>query len=360
MPFTTTNVGDDRMSGELAIIIPAYRKRFLAESLDSILAQVSGDCRVYVLDDNSPHGIEDVVQKALARFKQPIFYERFETNLGGTDLAKHFDRCVRKTTEPWIWVFSDDDVMNCGCVAALQEAVRECGSQYDVFYFDTVEVNAEGSITALNPVLPVRESWKQYAYFLFRGQRVVPLQAMVFSRSAYDRAGGFVNFPLAWASDQATLMALAGEKGLKRVNGASIRFRKSGENISSVDSAAMASQKLRAAMLFMQWFMRHLDEAPDTAFPLSDDVLRLMAFQWFKQHLVDLHVYFTPRECFDAARFVNATWKEPFVKAFARMLSLDLCMMSGDARAGIFRRRRAQETRALMRQPECKSLGGKL
>ena len=40
-----------------------------------------------------------------------IVYSTFDTNLGGVDLAGHWDRCIALAKEPVIWFFSDDDLM---------------------------------------------------------------------------------------------------------------------------------------------------------------------------------------------------------------------------------------------------------
>jgi glycosyltransferase involved in cell wall biosynthesis len=321
------------MKKDLAIIIPAYKARFLAKALASVANQTTRDFKIYVFDDGSSDPIGDIVQTALSGGVNTFSYERFENNLGGSNLTKHYDRCVKRTEEPWIWLFADDDIMEEGCVASFWKTVHESDSEYGVYCFDSIEIDTEDRVSALHPLLPACESWKQFAYFLFRGGRIVPQQAMIFSRAAYEKLGGFVEFPLGWASDQATLMALADEKGIKRISGPKVRFRKSGENISSTNNAAISSQKLQAAMQFMRWMVRRINEVPDRNFPISDESLRLLAFDWFKRHLADLRSWYSPSECLRAARFVSDTWHEPYAKAFVRMLRLNLRMALHEARA---------------------------
>jgi hypothetical protein len=224
-------------------------------------------------------------------------------------------------------------MMEESCVAAFWKTVHETDSSYDVYCFDSIEIGADDRVTGLHPPLPAWESWKQYAYFLFRGCRIVPQQAMIFSRASYEKLGSFVEFPLGWASDQATLMALAGDTGIKQVWGPKVYFRKSDENISSIDNAAMSAQKLQAAIQFMGWVVRRFDEAPGQNFPISDESLRRLAFEWFKRHLAELHSWYGPSECVHTARFIRDTWREPYAKALARMLRLDLGMVVHVAKA---------------------------
>ena len=77
------------MKNKLAIIIPAYKARFLRETLDSILKQNSSEFIVYVGDDASPENIEGLVHDYDE--KLDIVYHRFSTNLGGVDLGSGID-----------------------------------------------------------------------------------------------------------------------------------------------------------------------------------------------------------------------------------------------------------------------------
>lgn len=56
----------------------------------------------------------------------------------------------------------------------------------------------------------------------------------IFKRSAFEKRGGVINFAQAQASDWATSIEFAGEKGLYTVSGPRIRWRQSGINVSSV------------------------------------------------------------------------------------------------------------------------------
>ena len=109
------------MEKKLAIIIPAYKARFLRETLDSILKQNSSEFIVYVGDDASPENIEGLVHDYDE--KLDIVYHRFSTNLGGVDLPGQWDRCIALFNEPLVWLFSDDDIMPFDGVKRVMQAV---------------------------------------------------------------------------------------------------------------------------------------------------------------------------------------------------------------------------------------------
>ena len=107
----------------LAIVIPAYKSTFLAAALDSIAAQTCQDFTLYIGDDCSPNNLEEIVDKY--RDKINIVYKRFDTNLGGKDLVAQWERCIDTTQgEEWLWLFSDDDVMEKNCVEEFYKTIN--------------------------------------------------------------------------------------------------------------------------------------------------------------------------------------------------------------------------------------------
>jgi len=72
------------MSSQLAIVIPAYKIKFLAFTLDSIVSQTCKDFTLYVGNDNSPSDIKALINEYTDRIN--IIYKEFDINLGGTNL----------------------------------------------------------------------------------------------------------------------------------------------------------------------------------------------------------------------------------------------------------------------------------
>src|SRR5687768_6055275 len=107
----------------LAIIIPAYKKQFLEKALESIARQSEKKYRVYIGDDNSPQDLKSVVDKFSSSVD--INYHRYPTNLGRSNLVAHWERCIElSTNEPWLWLFSDDDMMSDNCVGEFYRALE--------------------------------------------------------------------------------------------------------------------------------------------------------------------------------------------------------------------------------------------
>lgn len=114
------------MDSRLAIVIPAYKSRFLQATLDSIAKQSCKDFVVYIGDDNSPQNLEEIVGRYRNEF--PLVYHRFEENMGRNDLPGHWERCIGLSrNEPLIWLFSDDDLMPADGVERILQAAAVHG-----------------------------------------------------------------------------------------------------------------------------------------------------------------------------------------------------------------------------------------
>src|SRR5262245_22473447 len=140
----------------LAIVIPAYKPHFFRAALDSVVAQTDRRFRVYVGDDGGPPEIRRIAE-SFAGSGIDIVYRRFEESLGARSLTAHWNRCVALSSEPWVWLFSDDDVMDPECVASIHAGIESARSG-DLLRFDTDVIDARGKTIAVNAPHPATES----------------------------------------------------------------------------------------------------------------------------------------------------------------------------------------------------------
>ena len=253
---------ENHMMKRLAIIIPAYKATFLYATLDSIAAQTCKDFTLYVGDDCSPEPIGNIVEKY--RDKINLFYQRFDTNLGSKDLVAQWERCIAMShDEPYIWLFSDDDVMEPNCVEQLLKTIDEIGGIYDLYHFDVEEINEEGNVTKALPEYPSVLS----AYEFYKGKTTGRYRSYVvenvFSRRVYQQAGGFKNFDLAWGSDVATWCIFSGSKGMCKIPDAHVCWRRSSQNITPDTTRDVAERKVMAEVAFLEWSFEYFKKEKD-------------------------------------------------------------------------------------------------
>lgn len=240
------------MKNKLAIIIPAYKACFFREVLDSIVRQSNRDFTVYIGDDASPDDLESIVSDY--KDKLDIFYFRFEQNWGGRDLVAHWERCIELSDEPLVWLFSDDDLMPPDAVERVIKGWKKSGECDAVFRFPLAIVDAYGELKYTNPPFET-ERISGYDFLLDKLSGKISSAACeyVFTRDVWKKTGGFVRFPLAWCSDDATWAKFADyASGIISLPGTPVYWRNAEDkNISN--STRFDGEKLKATGLFLKW-----------------------------------------------------------------------------------------------------------
>jgi hypothetical protein len=156
---------------------------------------------------------------------------------------------VALSSEPWVWLFADDDVMAADCVAAFH-AERE-GLDADVVRFDTDVIDSDGRRVRSNPAHPSSERGVDFVYARLSGARHSYVVEHVFRREAFDRAGGFPDYPAAWCADDAAWFVFAADRPIRTLAGGRVSWRASGRNISTARGRRV--EKLTASAAFLRF-----------------------------------------------------------------------------------------------------------
>ena len=129
----------------LSICIATYnRANFIGETLDSIIPQLDDDVELLVVDGASSDNTEDVV-RGYARKDSRIRYVRLSAK-GGVD--RDYDCSVELARGEFCWLFTDDDLLKPGAIAAVKETIKNG--------YDLMIVNAEVRDRELSVVLGQR------------------------------------------------------------------------------------------------------------------------------------------------------------------------------------------------------------
>lgn len=220
------------MNEKLAIVIPAYKHQFLGQTLESIVDQTCKKFNLYIGDDASPFDLKSIIDPFRKRIT--INYKRFEENQGLVSLTRQWGRCIELTeNEEYIWLFSDDDLMPFDAVERFYKEIEK-GEYYDLFRFNLQFINEENCLVRDKSNHPRFESSNDFLKRRLTFSTISAVCEYIFSRKTYKENSGFVEFPLAWCSDDATWAVFAGMTGVITIEGEPVSLRmSSGLNISS-------------------------------------------------------------------------------------------------------------------------------
>ena len=240
----------------LAIVIPAYKSTFLAAALDSIAAQTCKDFTLYIGDDCSPNNLGEIVDRY--RDKINLVYKRFDNNLGGKDLVAQWERCIDMTQgEEWIWLFSDDDLMEARCVEEFYKTIKD-NPQAGLVHFNIMAIYGKEEKEKKFSLFPKYVTAKEYLDNKLKGKFVSFVVEFVVRRNVFYESGRFENFDLAWGSDFVSWIKFAHTaKGIYTCNHAKVKWRSSGENVSTDDRNEIVVRKEKAFLDYTFWIYKY-------------------------------------------------------------------------------------------------------
>ena len=265
---------------ELAIVLPAWKSNFLEKSLQSLENQTSPDFRLYIFDDAGPPELFGIIEPFLQR--NPDWkYQRFDSNLGGENLAAHWNRCIGQTEGNWIWLFSDDDEMEPDCVEAFHASRKEFPG-HQVYRFPFSIMDEEGNGMAVKSFAGPVLNGAEFGRLRFLRQLDSSAVEFIFSRESFENKGGFPEFPAGWCADDAAWISFSGSAGIRCIDNGGVRWRWSPLSISG-SGGRWTKRKLEAALVFIKWYNATFPEVKFDKSFLAEQVI------WLRLQMVHAH-----------------------------------------------------------------------
>ena len=229
-----------------SFVLPAYKARFFREALDSILAQTYKDFELIIVNDASPEDLDSIVKG----YSDPrIRYYVNEKNIGGKDLVAQWNHCLEYATGEYVILASDDDIYYPLYLEKMDNLVCK-HPNINVFRPRKMYVDGNGNITSVEGFLKELVTRLEFIYSWVNNWIGGGIPHYIFRRTALLEIGGFSNYPIAWFSDDSTVLRLS-ENGLVASDEVLFAFRMSGINIcSSVHTKEVLLKKIKATEVF--------------------------------------------------------------------------------------------------------------
>ena len=215
----------------LAIIIPYYKLTFFKATLQSLVAQTDKRFKVYIGDDASPEDCSVLLQQFQGQID--FKYHRFDANLGAISLTQQWERCIALSNdEQWLMILGDDDVLDDNCVASFyanEVEIKE--NKSNVIRYACKVINAQGNVF-LGPYFhPKLELASDFYCRKVKNLTRSSLSEYIFKKEVFNQYK-FVNYPLAWHSDDKAWLDFSENKPIYTINEAFVYVRFSAINIS--------------------------------------------------------------------------------------------------------------------------------
>jgi len=239
-------------------LIPAFKAKYIRDTLQSIQGQSYTNYKVLISDDCSLENIRSSCESFLSDFR--FLYRRNIENIGGKNLVKHWNLLVDMCETEYLILASDDDIYDRNFLQQIDDLTKKY-PECDIYRARVRRVDGNCNTIRRDACYEEHVSQIEYMAQRYYTNSVQCISNYVFKTKALKEKGGFIDFPLAWYSDVATTIMMS-ENGLVNTRELLFSFRISNENLSTEkrQSSTIHKKKLEAALLFDKWMVALMEK----------------------------------------------------------------------------------------------------
>lgn len=236
---------------KFSITIPAYKRKYLSEAIDSCLAQTYQDFELIIVNDHSPEDLDAVVY----RYGDPrIRYYVNEKNCGAIDVVDNWNICLSYAKGDYIICMGDDDRLLPCCLAEYAKLIEQ-HPNLSVYHAWTQLINENSEAFMFQEQRPQFESAYAFLWHRWAFRHWQFIGDFLYDTAKLRQQGGFYKLPLAWTSDDITAFRAALDGGIANTQVPCFQYRVNAQTISNNGSHRA---KLEAAYLAKQWYEKVL------------------------------------------------------------------------------------------------------
>lgn len=214
----------------VSILLPAFKSKFLEETILSVISQTYTNWELIIVNDKSPEDIDSIIDK-FSEDKR-IHYYKNEENLGKKDLTINWNKCLGYAKGEFVCLICDDDIYDPSFLEEMLSLAKQY-PQCNVFRSGVKIVDRNNATIDYYPSSPSWENCESYMWHVFHKYRCQTVSEWFYRTSHIKSLGGFCHLPLAWYSDFLSTFKFALVGGIASTTKHLVKFRMSGDNITS-------------------------------------------------------------------------------------------------------------------------------
>ena len=228
---------------KFSVTIPAYKERYLKETIDSVLAQTYQNYEIVIVNDASPYDLDTIVHQ----YTDPrIRYFKNEKNCGAKNVVDNWNICLSYATGEYVMCIGDDDNLTPRCLQDFADLIEKY-PQLDLFHARSEIIDDDSNFVM---TLELRPEWES-VYSLIYNPRNTHLGDWLFKTETLRKNGGFYKLPYGWQSDDISAFTAAASHGV--ANTQEIGFQYRGNGLSISHDLTCIEDKIEAVKKAVKW-----------------------------------------------------------------------------------------------------------
>ena len=247
---------------KFSVTIPAYKDRYLKETIDSVLAQTYQNYEIVIVNDASPYNLDSIVQQ----YTDPrIRYFKNEKNCGAKNVVDNWNICLSYAMGEYVMCIGDDDNLTPRCLQDFADLIEKY-PQLDLFHARSEIIDDDSNFVM---TLELRPEWES-VYSLIYNPRNTHLGDWLFKTDTLRKNGGFYKLPYGWQSDDISAFIAAASHGVANTQEPGFQYRGNGLSISH--DLTCIEDKIEAVRFSIQWRKDFVSKKH----PINEDDKRLI------------------------------------------------------------------------------------
>ncbi len=234
-----------------SIGIPTFKSQFLHECISSILNQSFSDLELIIINDCSPHPIDEVI----GQFNDiRIRYYKNTINEGAQNVVNNFNKCLEKANGEFFVLMGDDDKLEVNYLEEFNNLIFRFPG-LDIYHCRSKIIDENSQPIIYTPSWPEYESLYDNIWHRINFYRIQYISDFLYRTDSLRNRGGFFNLPLAWMSDDITSYIAMNGKGVAHTNIPLFNYRMNNHSISLSGSVYLKMDAIKLANLWLKNFL---------------------------------------------------------------------------------------------------------
>jgi len=241
---------------KFSVTIPAFKDKYLKETIDSVLAQTYQNYEVVIVNDASPYNLDSIV----SQYSDPrIRYFKNEKNCGARDVVDNWNICLSYATGEYLICMGDDDNLTPRCLQDFADLIEKY-PELDLYHARSEIIDDDSNFVC---ILEERPEWES-VYSLMYNPRNTHLGDWLFKTETLKKNGGFFKLPFGWQSDDISAFIAAASHGVANTKEPGFQYRGNGLSISH--DMKSIEDKIEAVRYSIKWQLQFIaDKEPTDA-----------------------------------------------------------------------------------------------
>ena len=236
---------------KFSVTIPAYKDRYLKETIDSVLAQTYQNYEIVIVNDASPYDLDSIVMQ----YHDPrIHYFKNEKNCGAKNVVDNWNICLSHAMGEFVMCIGDDDNLTPRCLQDFADLIEKYPN-LDLYHARSEIIDDGSNFVRL---LEKRPEWES-VYSLIYNPRNSHLGEFLFKVQTLRKNGGFYKLPYGWQSDDISAFIAATSFGMANTQDVGFQYRGNGLSISH--DLTCIEDKIEAVRFSIKWRLDFVNQS---------------------------------------------------------------------------------------------------